>query len=368
MTRRPDAVPVRSIDAAAYRVPTEGPESDGTLVWDATTLVAVHVQAGDRTGFGYGYMDAAAVPLVRDRLAPVVMGRDALAVEGAWDAMRHHARNIGDTGLVRCAMGAVDVALWDLKGKLLDVSASDLLGRRRDSIPVYGSGGFTSFSPDELRAQLGGWVEAGIPRVKMKVGRDPSSDPARVRAAREAIGAEAELFIDANGAFTPAGAIDMAERVADLDVTWFEEPVTSADRVGLRRVRDRAPAGMRIAAGEYGWDAVYFRRMCEDGAADVLQPDPIRTGGFTGFLRCAAVCDAFGIPVSSHTAPQLAAHVGLAAPRMIHAELFHDHQRVAGMLLDGALEPVDGALAPDRSRPGLGLKLRERDAERYRVA
>lgn len=361
-------VPIRSLEAAAYRVPTASPESDGTLEWDATGLVTVHVEGGGERGFGYGYADPAAGPLIEGTLAPLVAGRDALAVRGAWDAMWHGTRNAGNPGLVRAAMGAVDVALWDLAAKLLGVSVSVLLGPRREAVPVYGSGGFTSYDVPTLQAQLAEWVEAGIPRVKMKIGRDPSSDPARVRAVREAIGAEPELFVDANGAFGPAEAVAMAERLAELDVSWFEEPVSSDHTDALRHVRDRAPAGMRIATGEYGWDVFYFRRLCEAECADVLQPDPVRTGGFTGFLRCAAVCDAFGVPVSSHTAPQLAAHVGLATPRMIHAELFHDHQRIARMLLDGALEPVDGELRPDRGRRGLGLELKATDAERYRVA
>lgn len=367
MVRGADAVPVRAVEVAAYRIPTASPESDGTLEWEATGLVTVHVEAGGVRGFGYGYLGAAAAELIRKTLAPVVVGMDALSVEEVWDAMRHAARNLGVPGLVQSAVGAVDVALWDLKGRLLDASVSTLLGPRRESIPVYGSGGFTSYDDDRLRAQLGGWAAAGITRMKMKIGREPERDPERVRVAREAVGPEVELFVDANGAFTPAEAIAMAERLADLGVVWFEEPVSSDDHAGLRRVRDRAPAGMAIAAGEYGWDARYFRRMCEDGCADVLQPDPVRAGGFTGFLACAEVCDAFDVPVSSHTAPQLAAHACLATPRTLHAELFHDHQRIARMLFDGAVEPRQGELRPDRGRPGLGLELKTADAERFRL-
>ncbi|MBW3553453.1 MAG: mandelate racemase [Gemmatimonadetes bacterium] len=368
MARLADAVPIRGVEGAAYRIPTSSPESDGTLEWDATTLIAVDVEAAGTRGFGYGYADAAAADLIGRRLAGVVEGLDAMAIQGAWDAMLRETRNIGHPGLVKAAIGAVDVALWDLKAKLLDVSVSVLLGARRESVPVYGSGGFTSYDLRELQEQLAGWVEAGIPRVKMKIGREPDRDVERVRAVREAIGADAELFVDANGAFTAAEALGMAARLEEFGVTWFEEPVSSDDRAGLRHVREGSPAGMRITAGEYGYDAFYFRRMCEEGCVDVLQPDPVRTGGFTGFLRCAEVCDAFSTPISSHTAPQLAAHVCLATPRTIHAELFHDHQRIAGMLLDGALEPVGGELAPDRSRPGLGLTLKAPDAGPYRVA
>lgn len=368
MVRLTQRLPIEEVEVRAYTVPTSSqPESDGTLEWGSTTLILVTAVAGGQRGLGYGYTDAAAAVLIRDRLAGVVEGLDALTVQAAWEAMRHEARNVGTPGLVSAAIGTVDVALWDLKARLLDVSVSVLLGARRECIPVYGSGGFTSLDLDELRAQLTAWVEAGVTRVKMKVGRAPYADPERVRVARETIGADAELFVDANGAYTAAQAIDLAARFAEHDVTWFEEPVSSDDRTGLRHVRDRAPAGMRIAAGEYGYDSFYFRRMCQDDCVDVLQPDPIRTGGFTGFLRCAEVCDAFSVPISAHTAPQLDAHVCLVTPRTLHAELFHDHDRIDHMFFDGVLEPRDGALSPDRSRPGLGLEFRAADAEPYRV-
>lgn len=377
MTRSSDAAPLGGLEVAAYRVPTGGvpgspdataPESDGTLVWDATGLVTVHVEAGGSRGFGYGYVHHAGAVLIRETLGPALEGRDAMDIPGAWEAMRHRARNIGVPGLVMSAIGVVDVALWDLKAKLLDISAAALLGARRDSIPVYGSGGFTSYSVDQLREQLGGWATDGLAMVKMKVGRHPSADVARVRAAGEAVGPDVELFTDANGAFDAAGAIAMAHRFAEHDVAWFEEPTSSDDRAGLRRVRDHAPPGMRVAAGEYASTAFEFRQLCQAEAADVLMPDVIRCGGFTGFLRCAEVCDAFSVPVSAHTAPQLSAHVCLAAPGCLHAEYFHDHARIAHMLLDGALYPDRGTLRPDRGRPGLGLTLKTADAERFRVA
>lgn len=368
MPRPAHEVPVEAVDVAAYRIPTsKQPESDGTLEWDSTPMAVVHVHAGGERGFGYAYGHPAAALIIKEDLAPELEGRDALAVEAAWEAMRRTTRNTGFPGVVASAIGVLDVALWDLKAKLLDVPVSDLLGRRRDRVPLYGSGGFTSLSDAELSEQLAALVDAGISRVKMKIGTEPDRDPERVQAAREAVGPDVELFVDANGAFTPSDALEMADRLAALDVSWFEEPVSSDDRVGLRRVRDHSPPGIRIAAGEYGWDAPYFRRMCEDACVDVLQPDVIRTAGFTGFVKCAEICDAFGVPISAHTAPQLDAHVCLATPRTLHAELFHDHDRIDRMLLEGALEPEDGCLRPDPGRPGLGLSLRSQDAEPYRV-
>jgi L-alanine-DL-glutamate epimerase-like enolase superfamily enzyme len=248
------------------------------------------------------------------------------------------------------------------------VALFTLLGAARPGIPVYGSGGFTSYSIQQLQRQLSGWVENGIPRVKMKVGRDPAADPDRVRAAREAIGATPELFVDANGAYSSKRALAFAETVAGLGVTWFEEPVSSDDLAGLRLMKDRAPAGIDIAAGEYGYDLVYFRRMLEVGAVDVLQADATRCAGITGFLQVAALCQAFQIPFSAHTAPALHLHPCCAVPTARHLEYFHDHVRIERLLFEGVTEPVDGILYPDLTRPGFGLELKGPDAARYLVA
>jgi L-alanine-DL-glutamate epimerase-like enolase superfamily enzyme len=357
--------PIERLEVAAYRIPTDRPESDGTLQWDSTTIVVVEAHGGGKTGLGYSYSHHAAAELIRDLLCDVVAERDAMDVPGAWAAMRHTVRNLGRPGLVSAAISAVDTALWDLKARLLDLSLVALLGAVREEVPVYGSGGFTSYTDAELRRQLGGWVEQGTPRVKMKVGREPGRDVERVRAAREAIGDSAELFVDANGAYSRKQALSFAEVFADYGVTWFEEPVSSDDLEGLRLIRDRAPAGMEIAAGEYGSDLFYFHRMLDAGAVDVLQADITRCAGLTEVLRVGALCSARSLPLSGHTAPMLHAHVGCALEPVRHLEYFHDHVRIEQLLFDGALQPVNGALRPDRSRPGIGLELKRSDAQTY---
>jgi L-alanine-DL-glutamate epimerase-like enolase superfamily enzyme len=201
----------------------------------------------------------------------------------------------------------------------------------------------------------------------MKVGRDPAADVARVRAARESIGNATELFVDANGAYSRKQALAFAEQFADLDVRWFEEPVSSDDLDGLRLLHDRAPAGMDIAAGEYGYDAFYFRRMLESDAVDVLQADATRCGGITGFLQADALCTAHGMPLSAHCAPALHLHPCCSARSLRHVEYFHDHVRIEAMIFDGAVRPEHGTLAPDSSRLGHGLTLREADASRFYI-
>lgn len=356
------------VEVSAYRVPTDAPESDGTFEWSSTTIVIVEVSAGGKTGLGYGYADTATAELIRHTLAGVARGRDATAIEGAWDAMVRAIRNLGRPGIASMAISAVDVALWDLKSRLLEVPLVTLLGAARPAVAAYGSGGFTSYALDRLCSQLHGWVADGISRVKMKIGRDAASDRRRVKAVREAIGASAELFVDANGAYTRPLALAQAEAFADqAGVTWFEEPVSSDDLEGLRLVRERAPAGMAIAAGEYGYQPLYFRRMLEAGAVDVLQADATRCGGITGFQRAAALCDAWGLPLSAHTAPTIHVHACCAASRAVHVEYFHDHARIERLFFDGAATPAAGELWPDLARPGLGIEFKRADAEPYRL-
>ena len=360
------AANIERVEAAAYRVPTDAPESDGTFEWQATTIVVVAIAAGGQRGVGYSYTDATAAALIRDTLAKRLEGQDALAIPARWRDLVGAVRNIGRPGLAATAMSALDTALWDLKAKLFGVPLVQLLGAARPDVAIYGSGGFTSYAIPTLEKQLGGWADQGIRMVKMKVGRDPAADLARVRAARAAIGAGTQLFVDANGAYDRKQALALAAEFAGLGVAWFEEPVSSDDLEGLRLLRDRGPAGMSIAAGEYGYDDTYFRRMLAAGAVDVLQADATRCCGLTGLMAVAALCRAFHVPLSTHCAPALHVHAGCALPEIRHLEYFHDHVRIEAMLFDGAPEPANGRLAPS-DRPGLGLEFRRGDAERFRL-
>jgi L-alanine-DL-glutamate epimerase-like enolase superfamily enzyme len=359
---------IRHVAARAFEIPTDQPEADGTLSWDKTTIVIVEIEAGGATGLGYTYADASLVPLIAGKLASVVAERDAFDIAGIGEALWRSVRNLGRSGLAATAISAIDIALWDLKAKLLDVSLAALLGRRRERVPIYGSGGFTSYSDDTLRRQLASWVESdGCRWVKMKIGSEPEYDPLRVEVARRAIG-DAGLFVDANGALTAQRAVALAHRIAAQRVTWFEEPVTSDDPGGLAFVRAHAPTGMEIAAGEYGYTLDDFERLLERPSIDVMQIDVTRCGGVSRFLQAAALGAARHMDVSGHCAPAAHRHIACAAPRLRHLEWFHDHVRIEHLFFDGAPQPHDGAIAPDLSAPGLGLRLKERDVERFRVS
>ena len=358
---------VTAVQAAAYRIPTDHPEADGTFTWNATTLVVVHVEAGERSGVGYTYADASVTSLIQGQIAEAISNRDSFDIPGCWMAMQRSVRNLGRSGLAACAISAVDAALWDLKARNIDLPLSVLLGRCRNSVPIYGSGGFTTYSDELLRTQLSGWVERdGCHFVKMKIGSEPDRDPERVMEAKSAIG-EHKLFVDANGAFSVKQALEIAAACAEADIHWFEEPVTSDDLPGLRLMRERAPAPMDIAAGEYIYTLDDARRILEAGAVDVLQADATRCGGITGFLQIGVLCETYHIDLSAHCAPAMHRHVGCVVPRLRHIEWFHDHVRIEQMLFDGAPIAHDGAIESDLTRPGHGLSFKRKDAERFRI-
>ena len=317
-------------------------------------------------GLGYTYADLATATLIDDTLKPLALNSNVLAPAAAYMATWRGVRNLGRPGICSMAISAVDCALWDLKAKLLDLPlvAVTWPGSRRcrrfteaaDLLP---------YTHQQLAAQLSGWVNEGIPRVKMKVGRDAHEDVHRVRVARDAIGQSTELFVDANGAYTRKQSLAQAGRFGDFGVTWFEEPVSSDDLDGLRLIRDRSPEGMNIAAGEYGYDIFYFRSMLAAGAVDVQQADVTRCGGFTALLQVAALCQAHSIPLSCHTAPALHTHAACAMPAFLNLEYFHDHVRIERMFFDGFPKLAEGELRPDLSRPGIGLELKRADAKKY---
>lgn len=375
MTRTNDAVragtrtaTVAAVHAGAYTIPTDAPEADGTLAWKDTTLVIASADCGDITGTGWTYGDPTCADVITRNLATQVVGRDALDVAAAFDAMTKGVRNIGRGGIAGQAISAVDTALWDLKAKVLATPLHRLLGSVRDAVRVYGSGGFTTYDDHQMRDQLLGWVQdLGVSGVKIKIGQSWGScsrrDVSRMRHARSVVGDKAALMVDANGAYTAKQAIRLMSEVDDLEIAWLEEPVSSDDAPGLRAVRDAVEPD--VAAGEYGYRLDDFVPLCS--AVDCLQIDATRCGGITEWQRVAALAAAHHLEVSAHCAPWLHAAVGAATPNLRHLEWFHDHARIETRYFEGAKLPVDGVIRPDPTAPGHGLAVRSQDLEPYRV-
>ncbi|MFC5751564.1 enolase C-terminal domain-like protein [Actinomadura rugatobispora] len=356
-----------TLAAAAYTIPTDAPEADGTLEWTSTTLVLIEASAEATTGIGWTYGPAAITETVASLLQPAVRGTGVLDPPAAHERMCRAVRNAGRPGMCAMAISAVDCALWDLKARRLGLPLHRLLGAVRDEVPVYGSGGFTTYDATRLREQLARWTgDQGIPRVKIKIGEAwgtrEDRDLERLHLARGVIGAGAELYADANGAYNAKQAVRIAAEAPGL--RWLEEPVSSDDTGGLRTVRDAVSC--EVAAGEYGYDLPYFARLV--GAVDCLQADVTRVGGITEFLRVAALARAHGRELSAHCAPHLHAAAMAAIPNARHIEWFHDHVRIESMLFDGALDPSGGTVRPRDDAPGLGLEFRRADAQEYRVA
>ncbi len=360
---------VDEVSATAYTIKTDAPEGDGTLTWDSTTMVVVQVFTDGVVGTGWTYTAAAAAPLIRDVLVPVVRGSDALATTSTWSAMVRALRNIGRTGLGGMALSAVDTALWDLRARLLGVPLHTLLGSSRTSVPLYGSGGFTTYDHEQLVDQLTGWIhDDGMTAVKIKIGESwgqrEARDLDRARQARDVVGPDVELFVDANGGYTVGQAVRVGRALDELNVRWFEEPVSSDNLAGLRHVRRHTLSD--TAAGEYGDSLNYFNTMLGADALDCVQVDVTRCGGVTELLRIAALAAATQLDVSGHCAPYLHASVLAAVPNLRHLEYFHDHVRIERMLFDGTMDPIDGQLPLSPDRPGHGLDFRIEAAEQFR--
>jgi L-alanine-DL-glutamate epimerase-like enolase superfamily enzyme len=358
---------ITGVETAVYRFPTPEPEADGTFEWHATTAVTVTLEAGGCTGLGWTYSSRAAAAVVEDELAPHVLGRSALDVTDGWSAMRRAVRNLGSTGMAMQAISAVDVAWWDLKARLLGVPLGDLLGRCRDEVPVYGSGGFTTLDDDGLADQVDGWAQAGCTAMKIKIGEswgsDPERDLQRARQLRRLAPEGTQLMVDANGGYTVGEAVRVGDRLDDLGVVWFEEPVSSDDLAGLAAVREALTSD--VAAGEYAATPDDVTALLP--VVDCLQLDATRCGGYTGWLRGATLAEAAHLQVSAHCAPSLHAVVAAAVPNLRHVEWFVDHARLEPQLLDGIPEVSDGALRPRHDGTGHGMTVGG-GAQQWRVA
>lgn len=330
----------------------------------------VRVTAGDRPyGYGFCLSGATASQMIREAIAPTVVGRSLYSTEGLWEEVYYDTILDGRRGAGLRALSAVDIALWDLKGKLLGLPCAQLLGMFRPAVPAYASGGYY-YEGDpirEIKQEVTGWMEDGYKAIKIKVGGVPlEADVARVAVARQVAGDEVELMLDANNAwhdsYTAAGAIHRFEEFA---ISWVEEPLSPDDLRGHADLRRRC--GVPVATGEIEATRWGFLHLLTSEAADVLQPDATVVGGFTEWQRIAHTASSFGVPVAPHWFSDVHVHTVAAAPNGIWIEHFTDTSILnVRELYESSMVVKDGWAAVSRE-PGLGINIDESAIEKYAI-
>jgi L-alanine-DL-glutamate epimerase-like enolase superfamily enzyme len=348
---------VEQLTSRLFRLPLSRPW--GADVPALHLLVTELTTDDGRTGTGFSWtpsIGARAVrALVQHDVAPFVVGgpTDPRVV---WDRLWWHLHEAGGGGLTTMAIAAVDIALWDLSAKTARQSLVDHLGRRRDSIAVYGSGVNFHYSLDELREQARRWVADGCAGVKIKVGRpDLAEDVERVAAVREVIGPHRQLMIDANQRWDLPTALRAVRALSAFDLYWVEEPLVADDLPALSRLHD-AGLGVPIAVGENVYTTYQYRQLLASGAADIVQPNAVRVGGITPFLRIADLARAASVPVAPHLLPDLSGQLALCLPDATMVEDVEDASFAAlGALAAPSGVTIDGGVLRAETAPGHGL-------------
>lgn len=334
-----------------------------------TSLVRVHTDTG-HVGIGSAYSHPGMVQLTIDhQLAPLLVGRDATEVEQLWERMYRITRWYGRKGAAMSALGAIDMALWDLRGKRLGQPIWRLLGGTRASCPAYASALLWK-SPDELAAEAAGHVEHGFRRMKMRLGRGYDLDREVVRAVRQAIGPNCDLMCDGSMRYSLDAARELGRFLAEQRVFWFEEPFEPENLDDYAALR--GTVNVPLAAGENEFGVQGFRELMRCGAVDIVQPDACRCGGLTELVRVADLAAQHGLRFAPHTwsdAVTVLANAQVVAAREhgITVEVDQTGNPFIEELLVEPLRIVDGQLQLS-SAPGLGLELRDDVVALYRLA
>tara|TARA_Y100000590_G_scaffold33454_2_gene36656 strand:+ start:2043 stop:3146 length:1104 start_codon:yes stop_codon:yes gene_type:complete len=320
-------------------------------------------------GLGIGEAPPGARAVVENGLRDILIGSDPFDIERLWSEMFWRINTYGRTGIALRALSAVDIGLWDLKAKALSQPLYKLLGGYTESILVYGSSGWTSFTEEELLSSLTKFVELGFVGVKMKVGKDfgnsEREDIDRVAAVRNSIGNDVALYVDANGAYRAKQAIYLAKEYENYQIGWFEEPVIADDIYGLAQVKNSIP--IPVATGENEFTRHGFKELMSRDAVDIVQPDVGRVGGVTEWMKIAQLADSFNLQVASHCLQFVHIHLACSTPNFKILESL-DMDNTTGDIWYTEVPQVQmGKLSPFPDRPGLGLELDPYAMEKWSV-
>jgi L-alanine-DL-glutamate epimerase-like enolase superfamily enzyme len=356
-------VKIASVESFVLRIPTRKPIS---LDLPEHSLVVAEIRTDQGiTGLGYslafgGGGDRAIQVYLETRLAPLLLGQDPLFVERLWQRMFRADRGIKRQGIAGYAVSALDIALWDITGKAAGLPLSKLWGAVTDRVPAYGSGGWGSYSVEDLIAEATRYADAGCRYYKMKIHHpDPRVNRQRVEAVKQALGDRVRLMVDVNQRLDVMGNIRQADLLSDLDLVWYEEPVLADDIAGCAEVA--AAIAIPVATGENNYTRYEFRQIIERRAARYLMPDVCRANGFSESLRIARLAEAHAVLVSPHVVHELSVHVAAAISNAFLVEWI---DWVPADLFDGLPTIENGDfLVPDR--PGHGLALTADAVRKY---
>jgi len=319
-----------------------------------------------RTGITYSEVGGNATKLLIEKeFINLLIGKDPFQTEFIWDEINQHMRGIGRKGFTYLALSVIDIALWDLKAKSVGLPLYKLLGGHK-KVPIYGSGGWTSYSDKELVDAMMSMVNSGYKTVKMKIGVNaglsPDEDIKRVKLVREKVGNDIGLLVDANNAYTSSVAIYVARNISDCNIYLFEEPVIADDIEGLARVR--VAIDIPVATGEHEYTKYGARDLLINKAADILQFDATKCGGFTEWTKMAILVQAWNLMIAPHAMEYVHMHLlssiknGLILEKLIMFEPLDD------LVFINPPKPVNGFLKIPEE-PGLGLKLNMKNIKKY---
>ena len=340
--------------------------ADSTHVLDRIEWILVDVVTDEgHTGHAhmltFDYGPELLKGIVDTELKDLVVGQNPLLIEKIRGDCLKQVEYIGHSGVAAWGVAAIDIALWDILGKHLNSPVAFLLGACRDSVPIYGSGGWLSYSMDQLLEEVTSYARRGFKGVKMKVGSgNMKQDVERVKAVRKAIGDDLIMMVDANQGWNTHEARQFYRQVQDCNIFWFEEPIPKDDWDGYANLANALD--IPLATGEREYSLSNFREMLTRRAASVIQPDALRIGGITQWMKLARLCEAFGVRVASHFYKEIDVHCLAACPNALFLEYFP----WLDALLVHPLE-ISAGVAKVPARPGLGIEIKPEAIQEFRV-